>query len=156
MGVTEQSRVATSVVTGQFIEALEHLYGQGDLGGIENLFAPDYVEHDPGSPGPRRGPECVKQFIELYRCTFPGLELTIAERAVEGDTVILHWTGLGTHAGSLQDLAPTGREVRITGITITRIDRGKAVEGWSDWHSAALLRQLNVWPQSIQWRTPPK
>jgi predicted ester cyclase len=149
-----ESQAPDTVVSGDVVEALERVYGQGDVNKIEALFAPDYVEHDPAAGGTLRGPESVKQFVASFRRAFPDLELTLAERWVEGDTIILHWTGCGTHLGPWQDLAPAGEQLTISGFTVTRIERGKAVEGWSNWEQGALLRQLEVWPYSIRWRTP--
>jgi predicted ester cyclase len=133
----------------QTVLALERVYGEGDLNEIQNLFAADYVEHDPGTPGPARGPESVAQFIVSYRRAFPDLQLTLTERVTEGDTVLLRWTGCGTHAGAMRSFEPSGKRIGVKGTTITRIDRGKAVEGWSNWEFGALSRQLSLWPRSV-------
>ena len=46
----------------------------------------------------------------------------------EGTRLVSRWTGRGTHQSELMGIAPTGNEVRVTGITIHRIEGGKIVE----------------------------
>jgi predicted ester cyclase len=134
--------------------ALEQVYGGGDLSQVDGLFASDYVEHDPSCLQTLHGPPSVKQQVSLYRRAFPDLRIHVVERMIEGDTVFLRWTGDGTHLGGFLELEPTGKKVALHGTTITRLDHGKAVEGWSNWEFGALSRQLGVWPHSIDWRVP--
>jgi predicted ester cyclase len=137
------------------MHALERVYGRGDLSQVDDLFATDYIEHDPASPHMLHGPASVKQFVSMYRRAFPDLRLAVAERVIEGDTVLLHWMGRGTHLGTFQEMEPTSKRVALKGTTITRLDHGRAVEGWSNWEFGALPEQLDLWPHSIDWRMPP-
>lgn len=50
----------------------------------------------------------------------------------------------GTHRGELMGIAPTGREITMTDITILRIVDGKVVERWSEADSLGLLHQLGA------------
>jgi len=36
------------------------------------------------------------------------------------------------------------RLVRITGITIARIEKGKIVQGWDNWDQLALMQQVST------------
>jgi predicted ester cyclase len=40
----------------------------------------------------------------------------------------------------------TGKDVKITGISIDRFENGKVVEAWSNWDSLGMLQQLGVVP----------
>jgi predicted ester cyclase len=39
-------------------------------------------------------------------------------------------------------MAATNREVKISGITITRIRNGQIVEGWDNWDRLGPMRQI--------------
>ena len=56
------------------------------------------------------------------------------------------WTGRGTHAGDLMGIAPTGKQVTVTGISIQRIANGKIMEEWSTYDMLGMLQQLGVAP----------
>jgi predicted ester cyclase len=43
-------------------------------------------------------------------------------------------------------VAPTGKRVTMTGISIHRIADGKIVEEWQQWDSLGLMQQLGVVP----------
>jgi hypothetical protein len=40
---------------------------EGSLKVVDELFASDYIGHDPANPEPLRGPQGVKEFISVYR-----------------------------------------------------------------------------------------
>jgi predicted ester cyclase len=44
------------------------------------------------------------------------------------------------------DRKPTGNRVKITGINIERVSRGRIVEHWSSPDTLALFRQLGMIP----------
>jgi hypothetical protein len=48
-----------------------------------------------------------------------------------GDRVVTRWTGSGTHQAELMGIAPTGKQVMVTGIWIHRIAGDRIVESWN-------------------------
>ena len=119
---------------------------EGKLGVIDELVAPDYVGHDPAQPE-MHGPEGIKQFITGYLAGFPDGRITIDGQLAEGDMVATRWTGRGTHQGELMGIPPTGKQVTVSGITISRVKNGKVVEEWSNWDTLGMLQQLGVVPE---------
>jgi steroid delta-isomerase-like uncharacterized protein len=119
---------------------------EGNLGVIDELVAPDYVGHDPAQPE-MHGPQGIKEFITGYLAGFPDGRITIDEQLAEGDLVATRWTGRGTHQGELMGIPPTGKQVTVSGITISRVKNGKVVEEWSNWDTLGMLQQLGVVPQ---------
>jgi predicted ester cyclase len=117
----------------QTLRALQNLYCRGDLDAAEDLFAAEYVDHDPDGPSAARGPKSVRRFLQTYRSAFPDLRLAVRDEVVEGDTVLIRWRGRGTHLGPLLESAPTGRRVALEGVTVLRFAESRAVEGWSKW-----------------------
>ena len=58
--------------------------------------------------------------------------------------VAVRWTLRGTHEGSFLGIAPTGRAVTYTGISIFRLSCGKIVERWNKADALGLLQQLGA------------
>jgi steroid delta-isomerase-like uncharacterized protein len=119
---------------------------EGNLGVIDELVASNYVGHDPAMPD-QQGPEGVKEFITGYLAAFPDGRITIDDQFAAGDLVATRWMGRGTQTGELMGIPPTGKQVTITGITISRVEKGKVVEEWTNWDMLGMLQQLGVVPQ---------
>ena len=82
----------------------------------------------------------------MYRSAFPDIQFTIEDLIAEGDKIVTRYTARGTHRGDLQGIPPTGRQVTVTGIIISRFANGKFVEGWLDFDALGMLQQLGVIP----------
>jgi len=50
----------------------------------------------------------------------------------------------GTHQGEFRGIAPTGKQVKYTGIAIDRIADGKVVEMWHVADTSGMLQQIGV------------
>ena len=125
----------------------EELWNKGNLSVADNLFTPNYDHHDPSTPDFGRGPESEKKRATLYRTAFPDVRLTIEDIIAEGETVMTRWSCRGTHKGDLRGIAPTGKQINISGVTIARLANGKFVEGWVNWDALGLMQQLGVVPE---------
>ena len=125
---------------------LEEVFAQGNLGAIPELFAPDYVEHDPASPDEIRGHAGVRRDLSVYQTAFSDIQIEIAELIAEGDLVAARVTLSGTHVEELFEIPPTGTRVTVTGTVIQRVVDGKLVEGWWNWDTFGLLRRLGAVP----------
>ena len=120
----------------------EEAFNKGDLAVVDEIIANNYVYH--GSGGQEfKGPEGFKQFVTMLRTAFPDLHLTVEDMVAEGDKVAHRLTLRGTHKGDLMGIAPTGKQVTTTAITISRFVGGKEVEAWS---SMDMLQQMGVAP----------
>jgi len=123
------------------------LWNNGNLSVADEVFAPNYAHYDPSTPDFGRGPDSEKKRAALYRTAFPDLHLTIEDVIAEGETVMTRWSCRGTHKGDLNGIAPTGKHITITGLTVTRVSNGKIVEGYVNWDALGLMQQLGVVPQ---------
>lgn len=119
---------------------------KGNLDVVDELTASDYVGHDPALPEPLRGPEGVKEFIATYREGFPDARITVEQQLAEGDLVATRWSARGTHEGEMMDLEPTGKQVTVTGVTISRLESGKLVEDFRNWDFHGMMRKLEAPP----------
>jgi steroid delta-isomerase-like uncharacterized protein len=122
----------------------EEIVGQDNLDAIEEVFAADYVDHDPANEEQTRGTDGVRAEAGMYKSAFPDMRFTIHEQIAEGDLVVTRWTNQGTHEGELQGMPATGKSVSVEGMTIHRIADGKIAEGWWNWDTMGLMRQLGA------------
>ena len=127
--------------------SFEELWNKGNLSLADELYTPNYEHHDASSPDFGRGPESEKKRAALYRTAFPDLQLTIEDIIAEGQTVVARWSCRGTHKGDLSGIAPTGKQVTISGVSIARFTNGKMEEGWVNWDALGLMQQLGVVPE---------
>lgn len=128
---------------------LEESFNEGKFELIDQLVAPDAVNHDPATPAAMRdlrGPEMIKRTATMYRAAFPDLRITVDDVIAADDKVVLRWHSDGTHSGELAGLAPTGARGSVTGISIDRWKDGKLVEAWVEWDNFGLARQLGAAP----------
>ena len=131
--------------------ALEEPWRNPDV--LDELVSSDYVGYDPSSPQPLRGPQGAKEFVETYRSAFEGAQITVKEQVAEGDLVATRWEGRGRHTGELMGVAPTGRDVVVSGTTLSRVENGKIVEEWSNWDTLGMLQQIGAVPAAAPAET---
>src|SRR5215210_5337532 len=123
---------------------VEELYNYtGNLDAVEEIFSPDYVSHEPTS-GEVRGIEGARQFAATFREAFPDLQNTIEDMIAEGEKVSARFTMRGTHKGDLRSIAPSGREVTMTGIDMIRLEEGKMVEDRVEVDQLGMMQQLGA------------
>ena len=118
----------------------------GSFDVIDELVSPDFVGYDAAEPEPIRGPAGVKANVEKYLAGFSDARCTVDDQVAEGDKVATRWTGHGTHDGEMAGIAPTGKEVTITGLTISKVENGKLVEDRTVWDTLGMLVQLGAVP----------
>ena len=121
------------------------------LGLVDELFAPDFVFHDPSSAFPAggiRSREDYKQFLTGFSTALPG-QITIEDLIAEGEKVVVRYTFRGTHQGQWRGLSPTGKVVTFTATVTYRIVDGKAVEAWQNADTLSVLRQLGILPPGM-------
>ena len=128
--------------------AIEEGWNQGNVAVFDELYAPNFIFHDPDFPDVRTR-EDYKQWATGIRAAFPDLHLTIEDVIAEGDQVVVRWTFRGTNTGDLvmpMPIPATGKQVTVTGITISRFAGGKLVEIWQQGDTMGLMQQLGVIP----------
>jgi steroid delta-isomerase-like uncharacterized protein len=129
------------------------IWTTGDLDTADRLYASDYVNHqlhDPDDPGDLVGVEAMKAFATEFRQAFPDFRDSIDVQLAEGDLVATRFTSMGTHRGTFRGIAPTGRHISWTGITIDRVAGGRIVESWANWDM--VLQQLGAFDSTTQAR----
>ena len=127
---------------------VQRLFTQGlnnqDLSVMRDLLR-DSTYHLP-LVGELRGEALVQFFDDLFTA-FPDVERKVEDQFTDGmNHVVTRWTMTGTHQGEFLGIAPTGKRVSITGISIHRISGGRIVQEWHEWDSLGFMQQLGVVP----------
>lgn len=128
---------------------LDEVWSKGDLGLVDELTTPDYVEHDPFLPEPIRGREALKQTIATFREGTPDLTKAVDDVHVDGDVVVVPYTATGTHEGPIAGIPPTGREIEVGGVFVYRLADGLLAESTDMWDAFGLLRQVGALPDDF-------
>ena len=122
----------------------EDVINQRNLDAVDEIYASDFVGHDPAMPEDTRGVEGAREFYSMYQSAIPDAEITIEDQVAEGDKVVTRWTGRGTHQGELMGVSPSGNRVEVPGITISRIEGGKVVEEWDIYDALGMMQAIGA------------
>lgn len=113
---------------------------------IYELLATDAVAvGQSGADAVIRGPREFAAFVEGIRSSFSDINVTVEDAFGTDDKVVVRWSATMAHYGNGLGIPATGRIVRITGITIARIQNGQIVEGWDNWDQLAMLEQIGAY-----------
>jgi steroid delta-isomerase-like uncharacterized protein len=124
---------------------IDEVMNQQNLDVIDELFAADYLMHDPAWPMEVKGPEGFKQWTGMMLDPyFSDSRITIEDMIAEGDKVAVRWTWTGTHTGEYMGIPATGRQIAITGISIHRFADGEFVESWASYDSLGMMQQITA------------
>ena len=104
------------------------------------LFAPDC--HCVTATGRKVDVEGLMRVLGNTLHAFPDLEVTVQRWIIDGDVVVTEELMEGTHEGPFAALAPTGRQVRIPLVHVSRVVDGRVVERIAYHDTAAIVRQL--------------
>jgi steroid delta-isomerase-like uncharacterized protein len=123
------------------MRVVDEMWNRGDADAVEELIAPGMVEHGAFGAG-TGGRDDARMTVERFRAAFPDLVLEAEHLIAEGDHVVLHWIGRGTHEGEFMGMPPSGATVTASGLDIYRIGDGRVVEHWGYPDVPGLMGQL--------------
>lgn len=118
------------------------IWNDGDLGLVDELYAPDFVWHLVGIGEDVVGTAAFKDLVTSFRTAFPDFHVTFDEVFAAGDKMVIQWTMTGTNTGPLQELPPSGQPVRLQGVAISRSVDGKTVEVWQHYNQLSMFQQM--------------
>jgi steroid delta-isomerase-like uncharacterized protein len=123
------------------------IFNQGNLDLVDEIYASDFVGHDPTMPEDVRGVEGRREFYGMYQSAFPDTQITIEDQLAEGDMVATRWTARGTHRGELMGVPPSGKRVEVSGTTISRFEGGKVAEEWDNYDALGMMQAIGAVPE---------
>jgi steroid delta-isomerase-like uncharacterized protein len=129
---------------GEFIQAI---FNEARFDRLGDFLAPSYAIQE-APPGTAPGGEGVRQVVTMFRTAFPDMTITLDEVIAEGDTVAALSRLRGTHRGEFMGVAPTGKTVSVTSLTMVRLEDGRLTKSWVKNDVASLMRQLGAGSQA--------
>jgi steroid delta-isomerase-like uncharacterized protein len=122
----------------------KEVWNEGRVQTIYELLAENAVGVGQDQPGVEvHGPADFEAFFNRIHGAFPDMKITLEDAFGADDKVVVRWSAVMTHTGDHLGIPATNKKVRISGITIVRIENGKIVQGWDNWDQLALMQQLS-------------
>jgi serine phosphatase RsbU (regulator of sigma subunit)/ketosteroid isomerase-like protein len=118
----------------RFLEA----QANADLDTLEELLAPDFVDHSL-LPGQEPGREGYKQQVAEQIAALSEVRCIIEDQLAKGEKVVSRITWRSIHdRGEYFGLMPRDKEVVVTSMAMHRIEGGKIAEEWGEGSGGAL------------------
>lgn len=124
---------------------IEEVLNQGNIEASGRYFWDDMVEQVP-LPGQGPGLEGLKNVLRGILTAFPDIHWKIEEQIAEGDKVVTRFEWTGTHRGTFLGVPATGRSVKVWGVVIDRLERGKIKDTRIIMDALGLMMQFGVFP----------
>ena len=124
---------------------VEEVITQGDIDSAARFVWEDVVEQVP-LPGQGPGLEGLKDILRGMRFAFPDLNFAIKEQIAEGDKVASRFEWAGTHQHEFLGVPATGRQVRVWGVVIDRLEEGRIKDTRIIMDTLGLMMQLGAVP----------
>ena len=119
----------------------EEAWNRQNLDVIDEIFASTIVFN-----GQSVTRDAVKQALAGRRAAFPDIQVTVDDQVAEGEKVSTRRTWRATHRGPYRGVAPTGKQVKWTQISVVRFSQGRIVEDWAVADELSILQQLGALP----------
>lgn len=124
----------------------ERIMTDGDTDRIYEVFAEDFVEHNPAL-GDVIGPDGFREYVyDPFHEAFPDVTATVEDVVAEGDYVALRVTLTGTHEGEFLGIEATGKRMSATAFALHRVEDGKVAERWTMFDVPGIMHQLGAMP----------
>ena len=120
----------------------EEIWNARDEAAIDRYIPEDAAGNDPDFGSGREG---FRNQWRQWQTAFPDLHFEIVDLLAEGDKVLTRWVLTGTHRGPFLGLEPTGTAIRVSGMSLDRVENGMVVEGFDGWDALGLRRQLGLY-----------
>lgn len=136
MNAKETERVARDFI---------QVWGVGNLDVLDRLASDDLEVTYSHFPEPIVGRHAFRSTLEETFTHFPDLEISPRTIVAEGERAAVEWQYEGTHQhGELFGVQPTGRRVRVSGVTFYRVVNGRVVEERGVVDVLGLMQQLGA------------
>jgi serine phosphatase RsbU (regulator of sigma subunit)/predicted ester cyclase len=116
-----------------------------DLDAVDEMLAPDFVNHNKSVPGQEPDRENYLRGIAAFHAALSPGRLIIEDQVAGEDKVVTRFVVHSLHdRGELMGVAPSGRDLTNRVIIIHRIVEGKIAEEWGMGTIGATLRKQRL------------
>lgn len=121
----------------------QEVWNDGDESAIERYIAADAAGNDATFGA---GREAFRAQWRKWQAAFTELHFEVEEVVAEPAVVVTRWTLSGVQTGEFLGIPPTGRAVRVHGMSLDHIANGQIASGFDAWDELGLRRQLGIIP----------
>jgi predicted ester cyclase len=122
-------------------------FNEGKMDVLDEMIATDYIRHQPPY-ATVKGIDDYKKFVADVRKGYSGFSISLEETIITDDVSVVRVLLKGKHTGQTPTVqaSPTGKQVSMTGCTISHWENGKIVEEWAHNDYLGLIQQFGVVP----------
>jgi predicted ester cyclase len=141
-GETSMSAEQNMALARRFMEAR---VVKRDLNAVDEMLAPDFINHNKLVPGQEPDREDYLRGIAAFHAALSPGRLIIEDQVAGADKVVTRFIVHAIHdRGELMGVAPTGRELTNRAIVVHRIVDGKIAEEWGMGTIGGTLRKRRL------------
>jgi steroid delta-isomerase-like uncharacterized protein len=130
-------------VNGRNQESADTIFTENHVGGCQIQVGMAALQGAQQSPGPAG----MKQAYEPFFVAFKDAQWHVDQLLeAEGNRVVALWTARGTHTGVLAGIAPTEKQVTVSGVYVFRFQDGKIAETTLFWDTLGIYLQIGGRP----------
>ena len=121
---------------------IEGFWNTRNLSVLDEVDSPEVQYHGPSMEF--HNLEELKNLTRSFMLGFHDTKMTTKDQIAKDDTVVSRFDFEGIHKGEFAGLPPTGKKVKIAGISITRFVKNKIVDEWELFDEMGLMKQLGM------------
>jgi steroid delta-isomerase-like uncharacterized protein len=135
------------------LDSVVALWNTGNADIAKRIYTDDCPRIDPNVPADTRGGAAIARYVAEVRSAYPDFRLEVIDSVAQDDRLAVHWVATGTHKGNFLGIAPTGKKIKVAGMTLARVQNGKLAEDRTFFDRILLFEQLGVLPDALQTLT---
>jgi steroid delta-isomerase-like uncharacterized protein len=128
---------------------IQEVWNDGNIEASDKYISNKYkIFHDPGDPWDKQELDLksYKERVKLSRAPFPDQCFVIKEIFSEDNTVVITWFWTGTHKGDIQGFQASGKEIKMSGITVYYFEGNRIKGHWQIVDRLGVYQQLQQKP----------
>ena len=133
----------------EIVRRWQEAYNSGDLDELDKVLAPNWASNA-WLEGVPQTVEAAKEGGRGMLALFPDYHCRIEELVAEGERVMMRWTASATHNAEIFGLAPTGRLLQWSGISLFEVRDGRITGHWAFGEELSFLEDIGA-PVPPEW-----
>jgi len=113
-----------------------------DVRAADELIATNLVMHH--ALVTSEGLAAYKRSMAGFHASFPDVHFAIEDLISDEGKVLVRWLMTGTHRAEYMGQPATGKSVRVTGMSLFRMDGGRIQEIWASMDRLGFMQQLGL------------
>ncbi len=130
------------------VRELFEAWNNRDYDAVAQRVAPDCTMTDMGNGRTMQGPDGFLEFSKALFAALPDVQFSLDHLMAQGDSVVVEYTGRGTHTGDLVlpagTIPATGRSLTVHACEVDEVEDGKIKQARVYLDSGAILTQLGL------------